>query len=188
MNLYYMGGIGSTFTSGQIFPQSVQDYLMWYHFGRVTEERHLDLINSYRKYFSGKSHNVRNLAMFIDSYLKRTDLGIERGNKERNFKCTVLLLCGSLSPHVDDTINMNSRLNPNSSTWMKLSDCGMVLEEQPSKVFEAFYLFLQGLGYALSVYQRRRSLRQHSQADDEFELDMSAQKVHIVENPIAQCS
>lgn len=92
VNLYYMGGVAQLANPGQTFPQSAQDYLMWHHFGRVTEERHLDLLNTYRRYFSGKSHNTRNLAMFIDSFLKRTDLAIERGNKERNFKCAVLVL------------------------------------------------------------------------------------------------
>lgn len=29
----------------------------------------------------------------------------------------------------------------------QISDCGMVLEEQPGKVSEAFRLFLQGEGY-----------------------------------------
>lgn len=32
--------------------------------------------------------------------------------------------------------------------WLQqISDCGMVLEEQPGKVSEAFRLFLQGEGY-----------------------------------------
>ena len=179
-----MGGIGANVSLNNTFPQSVQDYLMWHHFGSLTEDRHFDLINVYRRYFSGGSHNSRNLAMFIDSFLKRTDLAIERGKNERNFKCTVLLLCGSLSPHVDDTVNMNGRLNPNNSTWMKISNCGMVLEEQPSKVFEAFRLFLQGLGYALSIYQRRLSLRNNH---EEKNVQYDDKKVHIVENPIAQC-
>lgn len=30
---------------------------------------------------------------------------------------------------------------------LQISDCGMVLEEQPAKVSEAFRLFLQGEGY-----------------------------------------
>ncbi|KAL1456778.1 hypothetical protein WDU94_001479 [Cyamophila willieti] len=34
---------------------------------------------------------------------------------------------------------------------MKISDCGMVLEEQPSKLTEALRLFLQGLGYAVKL-------------------------------------
>jgi hypothetical protein len=30
---------------------------------------------------------------------------------------------------------------------LQIQDCGMVLEEQPGKVSEAFRLFLQGQGY-----------------------------------------
>ncbi|TMW44000.1 hypothetical protein DOY81_010920, partial [Sarcophaga bullata] len=51
-------------------------------------------------------------------------------------------------PHVDDTVTFNGRLDPTNSTWMKISDCAMVLEEQPAKLAEAFRLFLQGEGYA----------------------------------------
>jgi misexpression suppressor of KSR, putative len=40
---------------------------------------------------------------------------------------------------------------------MKLSDCGMALEEQPGKVAEALRLFINGLGYSLTAYERRRS-------------------------------
>lgn len=187
MNVYYMNGT----PTGSTFPQSAQDYLLWHHFGYVSEERNRDLVDMYRRHFSGRHHNIRNLALFIDSYMKRTDLAIERNSNDSNFKCSVVLLCGSYSPHVDDVVNMNGRCNPNNVTWMKVSDCGMALEEQPSKVFEAFRLFLQGLGYALSTYDRRRSLRQVKGGDSDSEtyeqmVDMSGHRVigHIVENPI----
>jgi len=109
---------------------------------------------------------------------------------------------------VEETVTMNSRLNPQESTWMKLSDCGMALEEQPGKVVEALRLFIQGLGYALTAYERRRSsLRKMSMAsvastqsrkssyDGGYITHSSPTKqsngsdgqVHIVENPIAQC-
>lgn len=180
---------------------------MWHHFGKVTTERNRDLVDIYRNHFTGKSMKAYNLALFIDSFIKRTDLGIVRGDKERNFKCQVLVLCGAFSPHVEDTVTMNGRLNPNNSTWMKLQDCGMVLDEQPGKVSEAFRLFLQGLGYALTAYERRRSsLRKMSSAsgdmvngnqespkssieesEEEKVTVVPSQEVHIVENPIAQC-
>lgn len=172
---------------------------MWHHFGKMAQtERNKDLVNVYRNYFTGKSMNARNLSLFLDSFIKRTDLGIDRNNKNKNFKCSVLVLCGAFSPHVDDTVHMNGRLDPSNSTWMKLSDCGMVLEEQPGKVAEALKLFLQGLGYALTAYERRRSsLRQMSTSTtdsfnghsgknsfEEEEPINDKQKVHIVENPI----
>ncbi|KAF7488628.1 Protein NDRG3 [Sarcoptes scabiei] len=177
INIYYLG------SAIQNFSQSMQDYLLWHHFGTLTENRNRDLIQVYRTYFSGRNHCARNLALFLDSYIKRSDLNIVRGNKSKNFNCSVLIICGALSPHVEDTVTMNSRLNPENSTWMKLSDCGMVLEEQPQKVSEAFRLFLQGLGYALTAFERRRSRAlSRSQSEDD-----SSQKMHIVENPIAQC-
>ncbi|XP_054153575.1 protein NDRG3-like [Oppia nitens] len=162
VNIYYLGSFSppsaAADTNGSQFPSWTQNYLMWHHFGKLTEDRNRDLVETYRKYFTGKSMNARNLSLFTDSYIKRTDLNITRGgDKNDQFKCSVLVLCGCLSPHVDDTVTMNSRLDPANSTWMKLSDCAMVLEEQPAKVSEAFRLFLQGLGYALTAYERRRS-------------------------------
>ena len=48
-------------------------------------------------------------------------------------------------------VEMNGRLNPANSTWIKISDCGgMILEEQPAKLCESFRLFLQGMGYGKS--------------------------------------
>jgi pimeloyl-ACP methyl ester carboxylesterase len=203
MNMYYLSGLAASTFGPTTFPQSTQDYLMWHHFGRVDNERNRDLIDVYRKHFTGKTMNGKNLSMFIDSYVKRTDLPLTRGDKVKNFKAAVLLLCGDFSPHVDDTVTMNGRLNPNNSTWMKLCDCGMVLEEQPGKVAEALRLFIQGLGYSLAALERRRSsarrfslsysngsdtLNGNSSRKNSEDVDeVGFQSVHIVENPIAQC-
>ncbi|XP_049818502.1 protein NDRG3 isoform X3 [Aethina tumida] len=141
--------------------QGVLDYLMWHHFGRNTEERNHDLVQVYKSYFE-RNVNPTNLALFIDSYVRRTDLNIHREmdpNKKKD--CTlsmpVINITGSLSPHADDTVTFNGRLDPTNSSWMKISDCGMVLEEQPGKVSEAFRLFLQGEGYAVQVRRRASS-------------------------------
>ncbi|XP_052751395.1 protein NDRG3 isoform X3 [Galleria mellonella] len=124
--------------------QAVLDYLMWHHFGRYSEERNRDLSQMYRNYFS-RNVNPTNLSLFIDAYVQRTDLGI--GRDTDTIKVPVLNITGAMSPHVDDTVTLNGRLHPSKSTWMKISDCGMVLEEQPGKISEAFRLFLQGEGY-----------------------------------------
>nr|CAD7257756.1 unnamed protein product [Timema shepardi] len=114
--------------------QAVLDYLMWHHFGRGTEERNHDLAQVYKSYFE-RHVNPTNLALFIDSYVRRTDLNITREmdptRPSNTLGMPVMNITGALSPHVDDTIQ----------------DCGMVLEEQPGKVSEAFRLFLQGQGY-----------------------------------------
>lgn len=204
LNAMYLRSSGMT--------ASTQEYLMWHHFGTAPEERNHDLAQVYRQYFN-KSINAHNLSLFIDSFIKRTDIQIVREmdpiKKEtaKNFKCPVLLMAGSYSPHLDDTVNMNGRLDPTKSTWMKLSDCGMVLEEQPGKVSEALTLFIQGLGYALHQCRRKSSTassislsdvpcmtnRKHSQQNslvedqvDNQNVINNKQEVHIVENPINQ--
>ncbi|XP_038112037.1 protein NDRG3 isoform X4 [Culex quinquefasciatus] len=131
--------------------QGVLDYLMWHHFGRNPEERNLDLVQLYKSNFE-RSINPVNLAMLIDSYIKRTDLNIARtpsGSPQTtaSLKMPVLNITGALSPHIDDTVTFNGRLVPEKTNWMKISDCGLVLEEQPGKLAEAFRLFLQGEGY-----------------------------------------
>ncbi|XP_014215349.1 protein NDRG3 isoform X4 [Copidosoma floridanum] len=132
--------------------QGVLDYLMWHHFGRGTEERNHDLVQVYKNYFERRV-NPTNLALLIDSYVRRTDLNITREldptrkKDSSTLNVPVMNITGSLSPHVDDTVTLNGRLDPTNSSWMKISDCGMVLEEQPGKVSEAFRLFLQGEGY-----------------------------------------
>ncbi|XP_055916335.1 protein NDRG3 isoform X3 [Eupeodes corollae] len=134
--------------------QGVVDYLMWHHFGRNPEERNHDLVQMYKHHFENNV-NPANLAMFINSYISRNDLNITRSPPPTpgqqaaitTLKMTVMNITGALSPHVEDTITLNTRLDPATSTWMKISDCAMVLEEQPAKVAEAFRLFLQGEGY-----------------------------------------
>uniref|UniRef100_A0A182ITH9 Uncharacterized protein n=1 Tax=Anopheles atroparvus TaxID=41427 RepID=A0A182ITH9_ANOAO len=133
--------------------QGVLEYLMWHHFGRNPEERNLDLVQLYKSNFE-RSINPVNLAMLIDAYIKRTDLNIARtpsGSPQTaaapSLKMPVLNITGALSPHIDDTVTFNGRLIPEKTNWMKISDCGLVLEEQPGKLAEAFRLFLQGEGY-----------------------------------------
>ncbi len=58
-----------------------------------------------------------------------------------------MLVAGSSSPHINDTINMNGRMDPADCQWMKFECGGMVMEEVPIKFAEAFRLFLQGMGY-----------------------------------------
>lgn len=132
------------------FPQCILDHLIWHHFGSNPEERSLDLVNMYKTYYSSFKINPRNLALLIDSYLRRDDVRISRDQDENNeLQCSALILCGNDSPYLDDSITMNQRLRPERSTWMKLFDCGSALDEQPHKVAEAFILFVQGLGLGL---------------------------------------
>ncbi|XP_077302202.1 misexpression suppressor of KSR 2 [Arctopsyche grandis] len=191
--------------------QGVIDYLMWHHFGRGTEERNHDLVQVYKSYFS-QHVNPTNLALLIDSYARRTDLNIARGENDgarrrpgvrsTTLSMPVINITGSLSPHVDDTVTLNGRLDPTNSSWMKISDCGMVLEEQPAKVSEAFRLFLQGEGYVAplsptKIHAYRRSsleeLRQIIMKEQERQKQIRNRScadqspiIHITENPISE--
>lgn len=64
--------------------------------------------------------------MFIDSYIQRTDLNITREldpskrASVRTVEVPILNMTGADSPHVDDTVTFNSRLDPSTSTWIKV--------------------------------------------------------------------
>ncbi|SPP75368.1 protein NDRG3 isoform X6 [Drosophila guanche] len=141
--------------------QGVIDYLMWHHFGRNPEERNHDLVQMYKQHFE-RAVNPTNLAMLINAYIHRNDLHLARTppgtpgteTAATTLKMPVINITGSLSPHVDDTVTFNGRLDPTNSSWMKISDCALVLEEQPAKLAEAFRLFLQGEGYAVGTLQK----------------------------------
>ncbi|XP_060520892.1 protein NDRG3 isoform X1 [Cylas formicarius] len=177
--------------------QGVLDYLMWHHFGRNNEERNHDLVQVYKNYFE-RNLNPTNLALFIDSYVKRTDLNIQRdldGTKKNQYtlKVPVMNITAAYSPHADDTVTFNGRLDPTNSSWMKISDCGMVLEEQPGKVSEAFRLFLQGEGYAAPLSPAKMALFRKQSLEEMFKskLHSGGHKwplgiiINITENPIA---
>lgn len=130
----------------------VEDYLLWHHFGRKTKEENLDLVHAFKQSIHS-ALSPRNLALFINSYLHRSDLQMQRPDKTSAkkvpaLKSAALLITGDNSPHQDDVVNTNSRLDPEISNYFKVSESGgMPLEEQPHKVATSLILFLQGLGY-----------------------------------------
>lgn len=137
--------------SGQI-TNFTEEYLLWHWFGKKTRWNNHDLVMVYKDYI--KSINPQNLSLFIESYLKRTDLDMLREldvmkkGTVRTIKCRTMMLVGDDSPHIDDVVDMNGRMDPEETDFLKIADCGgMPLEEQPGKVCEAFRLFLQGMGY-----------------------------------------
>lgn len=159
-------------SSGQ-YTEFTNNYLLWHHFGYQTWEKNHDLIETYSRIFSSRL-NPLNLSHLINSYISRSDLGIERDDAlaqpnvhKFNFKCPVLNVMGDSSPHDDDVIETNGRLNPEKSSYVKFFDCGgMVLEEQPAKMAEAFRHFLQGQGYVphLSITRLSVANRNSEQA------------------------
>ncbi|ROJ29249.1 Protein NDRG1 [Anabarilius grahami] len=107
--------------------------------------------------------NQSNLQQFVKSFKSRRDLEIERpvqgGNViTRTLQCPVLLIVGDNSPAVDAVIDSNSRMNPTTTTFLKMADCGGLPQvDQPGKLIEAFKYFIQGMGYMPSVSMTRLS-------------------------------
>lgn len=91
-----------------------------------TDERNHDLVQVYKEYFE-RTVQPANLALFIDSYIRRSDLNIVRElepakKKDANtLRMAVMNITGADSPHVDDTVTLNGRLDPTNSTWMKVA-------------------------------------------------------------------
>lgn len=172
LNLQQQASSGQSISNPPL-PDTVVDYLIWYHLGRPEAEgRGLDAVSVasiYRQHFtagSSEGPNAKNLTLLLQSFIQRSDLGLARelaaNGKEllgatRALKSPVLNMTGDHSPHVEATVSFNGRMQPNRCTWMKIQDAAMVLEEQPAKVAEAVKLFLQGLGYTMVRSVKLRS-------------------------------
>ncbi|XP_005101570.1 protein NDRG3 isoform X3 [Aplysia californica] len=148
--------------SGQL-TNFTEEYLLWHWFGKKTRWTNHDLIHTYKEYI--KTINPQNLALFIETFLKRSDLGIVRELdpmrkvSARTIRCRSLVLVGDDSPHMSDVVDMNGRMLPEQTDFMKIADCGgMPLEEQPGKTCEAFRLFLQGMGYGFPSLTQKHSV------------------------------
>jgi len=76
---------------------------------------------------------------------------------KRTFTCQTLVMCSSVQMHCERAFKLMSLLNPLQATWIK-TDHLLVLEERPEKVCQALRLFLQGIGYSMSTYERRLRL------------------------------
>ncbi|XP_064610298.1 protein NDRG3-like [Liolophura sinensis] len=166
MNSWYLfGGQMTNFT---------EEYLLWHWFGKKTRWQNHDLVHVFQDYI--KVMNAHNLSLFIESYIKRDDLGVVREldpikkSVSKAVKCRTLILVGDDSPHIDEVVDMNGRMDPQETDFMKIADCGgMPLDEQPGKVCEAFKLFLQGMGYVPALKQTSSvasKARQQQQAEE----------------------
>ncbi|VDN30555.1 unnamed protein product [Gongylonema pulchrum] len=94
------------------------DYLLWHHFGNHVALNPLDMVRRYRAYFQ-RIPNPKNLAAFIETYLK-TPIAFSRdGLMGPKINVPVLQIVGSNSPFVESSVDVNSRLNPADSEWLK---------------------------------------------------------------------
>lgn len=141
----------------------LHEQLLNYHFSKEEVERaNRDLVEAHRKHLQNKM-NANNIALLLKEYERRTEINVFRtvgpateDSEKHSIPCSTLLLVGDMSPFVEDVVELNSRLNPKKTTFLKMADAGgMILEEQTFKVAEAITYFLQGLGYIPSVIMSR---------------------------------
>ncbi|XP_039258444.2 protein NDRG3-like [Styela clava] len=141
----------------------LHEQLLNYHFSKEEVERaNHELVEAHRKHLQNNM-NANNVQLLLKEYERRTEINVfrtvgpttEEGEKH-SIPCSTLLLVGDMSPFVEEVVELNSRLNPRKTTFLKMADAGgMILEEQTFKVAEAITYFLQGLGYIPSVIMSR---------------------------------
>ena len=144
-----------------------QDYLLWHFFGKIDERTNQDLLGMVRDQLNSIKY-PKNLALLIEAYSKRTAIKIERpvppNPGKTTLTCGVLLMAGSQSPAIDETVTMNSKLDPTNSTWMKISDAtSLILEEKPTVCTNAIINFLQGYGYVMKLRAPTLSFTTHEE-------------------------
>ncbi|CAI9162023.1 unnamed protein product [Rangifer tarandus platyrhynchus] len=119
-----------------------------------------ELVQSYRQQISNVV-NQANLQLFWNMYNSRRDLDINRPGTVPNAKtlrCPVMLVVGDNAPAEDGVVECNSKLDPTTTTFLKMADSGGLPQvTQPGKLTEAFKYFLQGMGYIAYLKDRRLS-------------------------------
>lgn len=97
---------------------------------------------------------------------------------KRTFTCQTLIMCSSVHIHRERAVKLMSLLNPLQATWIK-TDQLLVLEEKPEKVCQALRLFLQGIGYSMSTYERRLRLSSAQTSVSSAESNGSARSLNM---------
>ncbi|XP_013922465.1 PREDICTED: protein NDRG4 [Thamnophis sirtalis] len=120
----------------------------------------MELVQSYRQQIAS-TVNQFNLQLFWTMYNSRRDLEMNRPGSAPNAKtlrCPVMLVVGDNAPAEDGVVECNSKLDPTTTTFLKMADSGGLPQvTQPGKLTEAFKYFLQGMGYVAYLKDRRLS-------------------------------
>lgn len=141
----------------------LHEQILNYHFSKEeVEKTNHNLVNAHRQHLQTKM-NLNNVALYLKEFERRSEIHIVRpvvilpGERDKHtLSCSTLLMVGDMSPFVDQVVEVNSRLNPQKSTFLKMADAGgLIMEEQTFKVAEAIIYFLQGLGHIPSVIMSR---------------------------------
>ncbi|XP_030883455.1 protein NDRG4 isoform X2 [Leptonychotes weddellii] len=139
---------------------TLPDTVLSHLFSQEELVNNTELVQSYRQQI-GNVVNQANLQLFWNMYNSRRDLDINRPGTVPNAKtlrCPVMLVVGDNAPAEDGVVECNSKLDPTTTTFLKMADSGGLPQvTQPGKLSEAFKYFLQGMGYIAYLKDRRLS-------------------------------
>lgn len=93
--------------------------------------------------------NPKNLRMFVDAYLSRTDLSSVLKTKLMVDTMIVSGSCQSLLQMADE---FQVCLNPKICTRVNIDNCGSVLNDAPEAFAYDLLLFCQGLGLCKCIF------------------------------------
>lgn len=137
---------------------TLPDTVLSHLFSQEELVNNTELVQSYRQQI-GNVVNQANLQLFWNMYNSRRDLDINRPGTVLNAKtlrCPVMLVVGDNAPAEDGVVECNSKLDPTTTTFLKMADSGGLPQvTQPGKLTEAFKYFLQGMGYMPSASMTR---------------------------------
>ncbi|XP_070616662.1 protein NDRG4 isoform X4 [Erythrolamprus reginae] len=139
---------------------TLSDMVLSHLFSQEELANNMELVQSYRQQISS-TVNQFNLQLFWSMYNSRRDLEMNRPGTAPNAKtlrCPVMLVVGDNAPAEDGVVECNSKLDPTTTTFLKMADSGGLPQvTQPGKLTEAFKYFLQGMGYVAYLKDRRLS-------------------------------
>jgi len=158
--------------------RDTDNFLILHKFGQLGDSSKEDLRRCLVETFKSTLHsdmNPRNLQLYVEAYMKRSDITEE---VKKNVKCDILFLVGSCHGAVKQTETLYKSLTKTGkrtcrASLIKIEGVGDALEECPNKVAESILLFAQGLGMVPTV----RGPRQRYRSDRPRGLSMSSADV-----------
>ncbi|KAL4618295.1 protein NDRG2 isoform X1 [Arapaima gigas] len=149
---------------------SLTEQVLGHLFSQEELSANTDLVQSHRERLL-KSTNISNVELFWKSYNSRRDLNIDRSSP---LKCPVMLVVGDQAPHEDAAVECNSKLDPTTTSFLKMADAGGLPQlTQPSKLTEAFKYFIQGMGYMASSCMTRLSRSRTTSLSSSYSMEGS---------------
>uniref|UniRef100_A0A3Q3JAL4 Uncharacterized protein n=1 Tax=Monopterus albus TaxID=43700 RepID=A0A3Q3JAL4_MONAL len=141
---------------------SLTEQLLAHLFSQEELSSNTEIVQSHRERISQAS-NIYNMELLWKTYLGRRDLNVDRNN---SFKCPVMLVVGDQAPHEEAAVECNSKLDPTTTSFLKVT-------QPPAKLTEAFKYFVQGMGYMASSCMTRLSRSRTASLSSTYSIDGS---------------